>query len=187
MIYLRYGCQWGFSMGRYQLGPDWSFEQTVCSPFLTTVVTLQVYQMWAGNSVWTYFDLCWMPQNILNSFVSKGMYRLFIRCYVVLCCILLKCYYLKRPMLCNFIATMFLNTGSGGIDIFEVKLTFEMLTVRGQHHSFSTYERVSLRKCQSFWDRKCLDRGGLEPPIFGFMPNTLTYWAIRAEHLLSHV
>ena len=26
---------------------------------------------------------------------------------------------------------MFLNTGSGGIDIFEVKLTFDMLTVRG--------------------------------------------------------
>ena len=29
--------------------------------------------------------------------------------------------------------------------------------------------------------------GGLEPPTFGFMPNTLTYWAIRARHLLSHV
>ena len=27
-------------------------------------------------------------------------------------------------------------------DIFEVKLTFEMLTVRGQQHSFSTHERV---------------------------------------------
>ena len=26
---------------------------------------------------------------------------------------------------------MFLNTGSGGIDIFEVKLTFEMVTARG--------------------------------------------------------
>ena len=30
------------------------------------------------------------------------------------------------------------------IDIFEVKLTFEMLTVRGQQHSFSTHERVFL-------------------------------------------
>ena len=29
--------------------------------------------------------------------------------------------------------------------------------------------------------------GGLELPIFGFMPNALTYWAIRARHLLSHV
>ena len=29
--------------------------------------------------------------------------------------------------------------------------------------------------------------GGLEPPIFGFMPNALTYWAIRTKHLLSHV
>ena len=27
----------------------------------------------------------------------------------------------------------------------------------------------------------------LEPPSFGFMPNALTYWAIRARHLLSHV
>ena len=31
---------------------------------------------------------------------------------------------------------MFLNTGAGGVDIFEVKLTFEMLTVRGQQRSF---------------------------------------------------
>ena len=29
--------------------------------------------------------------------------------------------------------------------------------------------------------------GGLKPTIFGFMPNVLTYWAIRARHLLSHV
>ena len=29
--------------------------------------------------------------------------------------------------------------------------------------------------------------GGLEPPTFGFMPNALTYWAIRVRHLLSHV
>ena len=30
-------------------------------------------------------------------------------------------------------------------------------------------------------------RGGLEHPTFGFIPNALTYWAIRARHLLSHV
>ena len=29
--------------------------------------------------------------------------------------------------------------------------------------------------------------GGLEPPTFGFMPNALAIWAIRARHLLSHV
>ena len=50
-----------------------------------------------------------------------------------------------------------LNTGSSSIDIFEVKLTFEMLTVCGQQHSFSTQERVLLWKCQSFWDRKCFE------------------------------
>ena len=55
---------------------------------------------------------------------------------------------------------MFLNTDSGGMDIFEVKLTFEMLTVRWQQNSFSTHERMFLWKCQSFWDRKCLDLRG---------------------------
>ena len=29
--------------------------------------------------------------------------------------------------------------------------------------------------------------GGLELTTFGFMQNALTYWAIRARHLLSHV
>ena len=29
--------------------------------------------------------------------------------------------------------------------------------------------------------------GGLEPPAFGLMPNALTYWAMRARHLLPHV
>ena len=55
---------------------------------------------------------------------------------------------------------MFFNTGSDGIYVFEVKFTFEMLTVRGQQHSFSTHERMFLWKCQSFWDRKCLDLRG---------------------------
>ena len=43
------------------------------------------------------------------------------------------------------------------ITIFEVKLTFEKFTVHGQQHSFSTHGWVFLWKCQSFWDRKCLD------------------------------
>ena len=80
------------------------------------------------------------------------------------------------------------NTGSGRIDVFDIKVTFEMLTARGQQHSFSTHERMFLWKYQSFWDRKCLDlRGGLEPSIFGFVPNALIIWVIRARHLLSHV
>ena len=41
---------------------------------------------------------------------------------------------------------MLLNTGSGGIDVFEVKLTLEMLTVCGQQHSFSAHERLFLGK-----------------------------------------
>ena len=55
---------------------------------------------------------------------------------------------------------MFLNTGSGAIDIFEVKFTFEMLTARGRHHSFSAHERMFSWKCQSFWDRKGRDLSG---------------------------
>ena len=54
-----------------------------------------------------------------------------------------------------------LNTGPGGLDIFSESV-------------------------KSFWDRKISTWGGLEPPTFGFMPNALTYWAIRARHLLSH-
>ena len=44
--------------------------------------------------------------------------------------------------------------------IFEEKWTFEMLTVCGQQHSFSTHDRVFFWKCQSFSDRKCLDLRG---------------------------
>ena len=68
--------------------------------------------------------------------------------------------------------------------IFEVKSTFEMLTMCGQKHSFSTHERMFLWKCQYFWTGKYLDLRGLEPPTFGFMPNALTIGAIRARRLL---
>ena len=77
---------------------------------------------------------------------------------------------------------LWIPTSSNYDFIFEVKLTFEMLIVRGQQPSFSTHERVFLWKCQSFRDSKSV----IEPPTFGFMPNVLTYWAIRARHLLSH-
>ena len=40
--------------------------------------------------------------------------------------------------------------GSGSIDIFVVKLSFEMLTAHRQQHSLSTHERMFLWKCQSF-------------------------------------
>ena len=62
-----------------------------------------------------------------------------------------------------------------------------MLTVRGQQHSFSAHERMFLWKCQSFETENVSTWGVLEPPTFGFMPNALTIWAIRARHLMSHV
>ena len=55
-----------------------------------------------------------------------------------------------------------------------------------QQQSFSTQERMFLGKCQSFWDRKCLDLRQTRTPTSGFMPNALTIWAISARHLLSH-
>ena len=47
----------------------------------------------------------------------------------------------------TFPAPTYISSDSGCIDIFVVKLRYEMLTVRGQQHSFSTYERMLLRKC----------------------------------------
>ena len=62
-----------------------------------------------------------------------------------------------------------------------------MLTLHGQQHSFSTHERMFLLKRQSFETENISTWEGLEPPSFGFMPNALTIWIIRARHLLSHV
>ena len=53
-----------------------------------------------------------------------------------------------------------------------------MLTARGQQHSFSTHERVFLWKCQSFWDRKCLDLRRTRTPnlrIHAECSNLLSY------------
>ena len=38
-----------------------------------------------------------------------------------------------------------------------------------------------------FRDRICLDLRGTRSPTFGFTPNALIIWAIRARHLPSHV
>ena len=61
---------------------------------------------------------------------------------------------------------MFLNTGSGGVDILEVKLPFEMVTVRATAFIFWHTNGWS---CQSFWDIKCLDLRGTRTPTFGFI------------------
>ena len=73
------------------------------------------------------------------------------------------------------------------VDIFEVKLTFEMLTMRGHQHSFSTHERLFLWKCQSFFEAENVSTcGGIESPSIGLIPNAITIWVIRAIYLLSH-
>ena len=70
-------------------------------------------------------------------------------------------------------------------EIFVVKLIFEMLTVCGQQHSFSTHEQMFLWKCQCFWERKYLNLRGTQTPnlrIHAEYSNHLS----RARHLLSH-
>ena len=50
--------------------------------------------------------------------------------------------------------------------------------MRGQQHSFSIHERMFLWKCQSFWDRKCLDLRGTRTPnlrIHAECSNHLSY------------
>ena len=53
---------------------------------------------------------------------------------------------------------------------------------------FLAYSFISLFVFQNIWYlliENVSAWGGLQPPIFGFMPNALTIWAIRARHLLS--
>ena len=49
------------------------------------------------------------------------------------------------------------------------------VNLRGQQHSFSTHVWVFLWKCQSFWDRKCLDLRGIRTP-------NLRIQAVRSNH-----
>ena len=58
---------------------------------------------------------------------------------------------LSGPDIC---CPMLLNSGFGGINIFAVKLTFDMLSVRGQQHSFLTHERMFLWKENEVCHRK---------------------------------
>ena len=54
--------------------------------------------------------------------------------------------------------------------IFKINLTYEMLTVRRQQHSFSTHKLMFL--CESvkvFETENVSTWGGLEPPTFGFI------------------
>ena len=56
---------------------------------------------------------------------------------------------------------------------FQVKLAFEMLTVRRQQHSFSTHDRMFVWKCQSF--RTC--------PNITYLVSVVDYYGIEAEDL----
>ena len=59
--------------------------------------------------------------------------------------------------------------------------------VRATAFIFDT-RTVVLGKVSRFFETENVSTwGGLEHPTFGFMPNALNYWAIRARHLLPHV
>ena len=71
--------------------------------------------------------------------------------------------------------------------MFEVQLTFEMITARATTFIFDTRTGV-LSKYQSFLDRICLDLRGTRTPtlrIHAERSNLLSYQGAR--HLLSHV
>ena len=67
------------------------------------------------------------------------------------------------------------------IAFFEAKLIFEISIERGRQHSFSTHERMLLRKCRSFETENVSTQGGREPPTFGIMPNAFIISALRAR------
>ena len=73
---------------------------------------------------------------------------------------------------------MLLNTCSGGIDIFEVKLTFGILTMCRQRNSFSTHEQMFFWKRQRFLGQKMsLPKGTRIPKlrILAELSNHLSY------------
>ena len=64
------------------------------------------------------------------------------------------------------------------------KITFVILTVRRQQHSFSTDKRMFSWKCQHFWDRKCLGpRGNRTLNLWIRAECSLSSWVIRARIL----
>ena len=63
-------------------------------------------------------------------------------------------------------------------DIHFFKSKVNDWTLNVAQHSFSTQERMFLWKCQSFWDRKCLDLKGTRTPklrIHAECSNHLSY------------
>ena len=71
--------------------------------------------------------------------------------------------------------------------IFEVKLTFGMLTVRGQQHSFSPQERMFLWKCQSVWDRRCLDLRRTLYSIYVYNIKSIMPWSSSKMHFIINI
>ena len=60
----------------------------------------------------------------------------------------------------------------------------------GNSHSYSTHERVFLWKCQSFWDRKCLDLRGTRTPnlrIHAECSNLLSYQGHTHTHTYIYI
>ena len=64
---------------------------------------------------------------------------------------------------------------------FEVKLTFEMVTVR--QHLFWIHDHIFLWNCRRFWDKNASIWGELE--TFGFMSNALTIWVLSGPDICS--
>ena len=78
---------------------------------------------------------------------------------------------LSGPDIC---CPMFVNTGSGGIDIFWSKVNiWNVICARVTAFIFDTRTDV-LVKVSNFFRQNVSTWGGFKPPTFGLMPNALT-------------
>ena len=102
--------------------------------------------MWTTKAVYGYWEYIWFRDSLFCIRHISFLYPIVC----VMCVGTFK--WLPLHLWCSF-----RYYGQDVRDIFVVKLTFEILNVRGQQRSFSTHERMFLWKCRSFKDRKCLD------------------------------
>ena len=79
------------------------------------------------------------------------------------------------------------NLGVAVIEIFWSKVNIWNVNCLRNSIHFRYTNGCSCESVKVFETENVSTWKWLEPPTFGFMPNALTIWAIRARHLLSHV
>ena len=75
----------------------------------------------------------------------------------------------------------------GNVYIWNKVNIWNVNCVRATAFIFDTQTDVLEQVSKFLRQKLSLPEGDSNPPTFEFMPNSLTIWAIRARHLLSHV